>query len=326
MLFNEKELVKAGIIHKIIKQKILDYVKPNIKLIDIRIQIERWIYELIKSDATLYHHTSGIAFPIGLSLNNCAAHDSPFKNDIIQKKYTDKDIIKIDFGVQINGAIIDSAISITHNPELKELKDISIEATNIGIKYSGCDARLSEIGKAIQEIINSYEIPINGKNYKIQSCENLCGHQIYPYMIHGKKAVPNIYIPYYDQKMEGGEVYAIETFPTTGSGKLKKCTNISHYMINYKPLSIPKDMQKNTFQKIFDIRKTLAWHSDWFHKEEGKEGKEAKASLIFQKDVKNLIKDNYIEEYPPLYDVEGSYIAQTEHTIGIKETGTIIYS
>ena len=55
-----------------------------------------------------------------------------------QKIYTDKDILKIDF-VQIDGAIIDSAISITHNPELEKLKQISIEATDTGIKLSGCD-------------------------------------------------------------------------------------------------------------------------------------------------------------------------------------------
>ena len=33
--------------------------------------------------------------------------------------------------------------------------------------------------------------------------------------------------------MEEGEIYAVETFPTTGSGILTTEKNNSHYMINY---------------------------------------------------------------------------------------------
>ena len=314
---NHQNLQKGGIIHKIIKKKLENYVKPGLKLIDIRLQIEKWIYELSKSNADIYHHKSCIAFPIGLSLNNCAAHYSPFLYSTDQTIYTDQDILKIDFGIQIDGAIIDSAISITHHPELEKLKQISIEATDTGIKLSGCDARLSEIGKSIEEVITSYEISINGYNYKVKPCKDLTGHQIYNYMIHGKKAVPNIYISYYDEKMEENEVYAIETFPTTGSGILKEGIEVSHYMINYKPLKIPEEYNmKRTFQTIFDIRKTLAWHSDWLL---------AKMNPM-AKHLKKIIRQNYITEYPPLFDINGSFVAQTEHTIRIQESGVYTYT
>jgi len=138
-------------------------------------------------------------------------------------------------------------------------------------------------------------------------------------MIHATKVVPNIYIPFYNYRMKDGEVYAIETFPTTGTGNLKDGTDISHYMINYKPFSIPTTPHKKTFTKIFDVRKTLAWHSDWFNDYQ-------KEDPNFQKDLKKLIKDDYIKEYPPLLDIDGSFVAQTEHTIGIRENGVLVYS
>ena len=113
------------------------------------------------------------------------------------------------------------------------------------------------------------------------------------------------------------EVYAIETFPTTGSGILSEGEEISHYMINYKPLKVPDEPPLlETFQTIFDIRKTLAWHSDWLlDKTENK-----------KQNLKKLIRKKYINEYPPLFDINGSFVAQTEHTIRIQETGTYIYT
>ena len=53
---NHQKLQKSGIIHKIIKKKLENYVKPGLKLIDIRLQIEKWIYELSKSNDDMYHH------------------------------------------------------------------------------------------------------------------------------------------------------------------------------------------------------------------------------------------------------------------------------
>lgn len=37
------------------------------------------------------------------------------------------------------------------------------DATNTGIKHAGIDARIGEIGGYIQEVIESYEIELDGK-------------------------------------------------------------------------------------------------------------------------------------------------------------------
>jgi methionyl aminopeptidase len=39
------------------------------------------------------------------------------------------------------------------------------DATNTGIKEAGIDVRLCDVGEAIQEVMESYELEIDGKVY-----------------------------------------------------------------------------------------------------------------------------------------------------------------
>lgn len=62
---------------------------------------------------------------------------------------------------------------------------------------------------------------------KVKSIENLSGHSIGPYHIHGGKSV--LLVKNRDQtKMEEGEYYAIETFGSTGRGKVIEEVSICH--------------------------------------------------------------------------------------------------
>lgn len=88
---------------------------------------------------------------------------------------------KIDFGVHINGRIIDCAWTVAFNPKYDELLKAVREATNTGIKVreinsftfhsnsimqtAGIDVRLCDMGEAIQEVMESYEIELDGKVY-----------------------------------------------------------------------------------------------------------------------------------------------------------------
>jgi methionyl aminopeptidase len=68
-----------------------------------------------------------------------------------------------------------------------------------------------------EQVMESYEVELNGKVYPVKCCRNLNGHSIGAYQIHGGKSVP---IVKNDDRtrMEEGEFYAIETFGTTGRG------------------------------------------------------------------------------------------------------------
>jgi methionyl aminopeptidase len=91
------------------------------------------------------------------------------------------------------------------------------EATDEGIKQSGIDVRLCDIGEAIQEVMESHSVDIRGKQFEVKCCRNLNGHSIAPYQIHAGKSVP-IVKGGEATKMEEGEFYAIETFGSTGEG------------------------------------------------------------------------------------------------------------
>ena len=67
--------------------------------------------------------------------------------------------------------------------------------------------------------MESYEVEIGGKPFPVKAIRNITGHDIRQYQIHGGKQVPFVKNDYRD-KMEEGEVFAIETFGSTGRGVL----------------------------------------------------------------------------------------------------------
>ncbi len=89
------------------------------------------------------------------------------------------------------------------------------------MQEAGIDVRMSDIGSAIQEVMESYEVDIGGTTYPVKCIRNLNGHSIMPYSIHGSKSVP--IVKGGDQtKMEEGETFAIETFGSTGKGYVRE--------------------------------------------------------------------------------------------------------
>lgn len=173
----------------------------------------------------------GIAFPTGCSINHCAAHYTPnIGDDTILGK---DDVCKIDFGTHVRGILVDCAFTVAFNPEYDELLKACKEATNRGIECAGIDARLNEIGAEIQEVMESHEVTIKQKTYRVKSIRNLMGHLIAPYHIHAGKSVP-IVAGTEEVKMEEGELYAIETFGSTGEGVVYNDKDCSHYMMNYR--------------------------------------------------------------------------------------------
>lgn len=138
------------------------------------------------------------------------------------------DVMKVDFGVHVNGRIVDSAFTMHFNPRYDNLVAAVKDATNTAINHSGVDALLCDIGAAVQETMESYELELDGKTYQVKSIRNLSGHTINPYQIHGGKSVP--IVKGGDQtRMEEGETFALETFGSTGRGVVREDGECSHY-------------------------------------------------------------------------------------------------
>ena len=325
-----EKMKKAGIIHKNVKNFIQENIKENMKLLDLANLIENKIKEECKYDCKMPLNT-GIGFPTGLSINDCAAHWTPHS-------YSDKvlgktDIIKIDYGVHIDGSIIDSAFSYSFSNKYDKLMEASRTSTDIAIKMMRPDTLLSEVGKAVEENMNSYEFMIGDKNYKVKPVRSLCGHTINKYRIHGGKCIPNIYMKEYTERVKEGEFYAVETFATTGSGEtyedLKDC---SHYMVNYMEMNKMEKVKNNCndFYKI--IKKyynTLAFCDRWLvGRLLSKKNKLEKLdNNSIKKYMSGLKGSNIIEYYPPIYDVDKtSYVSQFEESIYIGNECNIILS
>jgi methionyl aminopeptidase len=195
--------------HRQVRKYAQTLIKPGAKLMDICNAIEDTNRRLIEANKT----EAGIAFPTGCSINHVAAHYTPNMGDdrILEKD----DVCKIDFGTHIRGNLVDCAFTVAFNPMFDNLIMATKEATATGIRVAGIDARLNEIGEAIQETMESYEVEIRGKTHQVKAVRNLCGHLIAPYHIHAGKSVP-IVKGGPTTKMEEGEMYAIETFGSTG--------------------------------------------------------------------------------------------------------------
>lgn len=316
------DAIRASYVHKKVGQYLRqNIIKPGVSLQNLASITETKIKEYINYDPE-YPLTMGIAFPVGLSINNCAAHYTPNygDEDIFLK---DSDILKIDYGVHYNGIIIDSAFTINFDSKYDEFIKFSKETTEFAISQCGPDAILGEIGKEIEEFVESREIEIDGKLLPLKTMKDLCGHLICKYQIHGGKAVPNTSI-HYPLRMVENEFYAVEPFITTGNGMSIIKGENSHLMINKEQYEqYEKNKEQNIKQnKLYDIIKkhfhTLPFCKKWLYELYLEDSK-----INFDNLLNNLIHEKILNEYPPLYDIEGSLISQFEHTIFIKSNGII---
>ncbi|KAG9490393.1 methionine aminopeptidase 2 [Eleutherodactylus coqui] len=297
---------QAAEAHRQVRKYVMSWIKPGMTMIEICEKLEDCSRRLIKENS-LY---AGLAFPTGCSLNNCAAHYTPNAGDTTVLQYDD--VCKIDFGTHINGRIIDCAFTVTFNPKYDKLLEAVKDATNTGIKCSGIDVRLCDVGESVQEVMESYEVEIDGKTYQVKPIRNLNGHSIGPYRIHGGKTVP-IVKGGEATRMEEGEVYAIETFGSTGKGVVHDDMECSHYMKNFDvghvPIRLPR--AKHLLNVVNENFGTLAFCRRWLDRLG-----ESKYLMA----LKNLCDLGIVDPYPPLCDIKGSYTAQFEHTILLRPT------
>lgn len=316
-------LREAAEVHRQTRKFAQSIIKPGVRLADMCSQLEDCNRRLVGESGL----KRGIAFPTGCSLNHVAAHYTPNPGDDTCLQYGD--VMKVDFGTQIDGRIIDCAFTVAFDPQFDELLAAAKEATDAGIRNAGIDARLGDIGAAIQEVMESHEVTINGKTYPVKSIRNLNGHSIGPYQIHAGKSVPIVKTS--DQtKMEAGDFFAIETFGSTGEGKVFEDGDCSHYMKNFyarKATPIRLDRSKSLLQHIDKTFSTLAFCRRWLERDDGGSttvnGPTGAKQEKYVGALKNLCDLGIVNAYPPLVDRKGSYTAQYEHTIVLRHTGVV---
>ncbi|KAL8828931.1 MAG: hypothetical protein Q9191_002301 [Dirinaria sp. TL-2023a] len=294
-------------IHRQVRQYAQKSIKPGQTLTEIAEGIEDGVRALTGHPGLEEGDNikGGMGFPTGLSINHCAAHYTPNAGN--KTVLQEQDVMKVDFGVHINGRIVDSAWTMTFDPVYDNLLAAVRDATNTGVREAGIDVRVGDIGAAIQEAMESYEVEINGKTIPVKPIRNLNGHDIVQYSIHGGKSVP--IVKGGDQtKMEEGEIFAIETFGSTGRGYVTDDMETSHYAKKADAPNVALRVSSarsllNTINKNFGTLPFCRRYLDRLGHEKYLLG------------LNNLVSSGIVEAYPPLCDIKGSYTAQFEHTL-----------
>ena len=125
---NYQNIRRAAEVHRQVRSYARQNIKPGMTMIEIADMIENGTRALVE-EAGL---ESGIGFPTGLSVNDVAAHYTPNAGDT--KVLKDKDVLKVDFGVHVNGRIVDSAFTLNFEPTWDRLLEAVKDATNTGIR------------------------------------------------------------------------------------------------------------------------------------------------------------------------------------------------
>ncbi|KAI8721307.1 Methionine aminopeptidase 2 [Fusarium sp. LHS14.1] len=311
---------RAAEVHRQVRQWAQESVKPGQTLRDIANGIEDGVRALLGNQGLEPGDglKSGMGFPTGLCLNHETAHytPNPGQKDVVLQY---EDVMKVDFGVHINGWIVDSAFTMSFDPTYDNLLAAVKDATNSGIKASGIDVRICDVSAAIQEAMESYEVEIGGKTYPVKPVRNISAHNIQHYRIHGGKSIP--FIKNSDQtKMEEGEVFAIETFGTTGRGRLYDDVGIYGYKLENggpSPASLPFASAKKLHKVIKENFGNIVFCRRYL---------ERLGQERYLAGLNCLVSNGLLEAYEPLADVKGSYSAQFEHTILLRESSKEILS
>ena len=341
-MLRKTALMKASSIHTVIKDSIIAKITNDntITLNTIRNHIELLIRNSLPDELN-----NGIAFPIGLNVDSVVAHFTPVKYSSRNSNlpaYFDGDvpiskfkILKIDYGVHINGYIIDAAFSL--NLDGSELCDILIRASqecvNNVIKNIGVDTPLNELADIAHEIVSSFEY----ESTQLKLVDNVYSHSINQWCIHGTKFIKPDYKQLKDNichRIEDNEQYAIEFYPSYGNvnrnGK-SMITNDRHVYTHYRLINTTKTVpifQISHLNKIMDIVKsnfkTLPFCPNFIINHPIKEKKKRLDSYDIIESLQTIF--NYqrmgypeiIESYPPIIELDSNaLVSQTEKTITI---------
>ncbi len=292
--------------------QIEDYIKAGKIASEVRemVRVKDWVgktvYQICEEvEGEIIKRDAKCAFPVNTSINEVAAHYTAEPEDPIT--ITDSDLVKIDLGVQINGYIADTAVTVCYDPQYDGLVQTAEEALEKAMSMAKVGVKASDIGRAI-------ETTIKQKGFK--PIANLSGHSLDQYTIHAGKTIPNIW-SIGGFTLSGESAYACEPFVTTADGggfvRNGKIKNI--FALNSRKKTKNEEADK-LLDFIWENFNMLPFALRWITKQwEEKEAREL---------LNHLIKKKAVQAYPILLEIHEQRVAQAEHTFIPNETGALV--
>lgn len=289
---------KAGEIVSKVRNKAVNYVKEDMKYLELAEFIENDIIEM----------GGAIAFPCNISVNEVTAHYTPPAGDV--NTFKSGDLVKIDLGAHIDGYIADTAISVLIGEDIPE-EELEKHQNMIMASKEGLENAIStvkagvEIGKVGEEI----EKAINNRGFN--SVSNLTGHSMDRWILHSGLSVPNIK-ENNPHILEEGDVLAIEPFATDGIGRVTDMNEVYIFrFLRDRPMRLIH--AKRALKIIKDDYKILPFAQRWL------QGRFSEHHLNTA--MRMLISSRAVFPYHVLREKSNAVVAQSEHTVIVESDG-----
>ena len=231
------------------------------------------------------------SFPANLSRNVEAAHYTPSPDD--EAKLVAGDVLKIDVGAHLDGAISDTALTVEvggghAHDRLRQAVTDAVEAGIAAVRPGGA---IDAVSRAIESAIH---------RHGFKPIENLTGHTIERYLLHAGTSIPNVH-GMSDGVLEEGQVVAIEPFATNGVGSITE--GAFGNILRFRSDPGAKDPALAT---MFQRFRTLPFTARWVDPSE---------RTLLQR------ARRYLQVYPVFVELGGGTVAQAEHTILVGPDG-----
>ena len=278
--------------------KILSQVRDHVRGMEVRGRRVLDVCEEVEGKIREFGGRS--AFPCNVGINEVAAHYTSPWDDV--SVVPDGSIVKVDFGVELDGFATDTAIPISLNPAYDSMIIAAEAALQEAVSAVAPGRKLSDVGGVVERCI---------ERYGFKPIRNLTGHKIERYNLHAGKSVPNV-SGIESGRFEVGEIYAVEPFVTLRSAEGAVEDGDSAYI--YRLVRTKGAKSKAAVQLADYVKetfKTLPFASRWIHNSWRGE------FAAFEE----LVSQRCVVGYPVLVEASGQPIAQAEHTIVVTEGG-----
>jgi methionyl aminopeptidase len=280
-----KRYLEAGRMAVKVKEEILRIVAPGAKAVEVAERIE----------GLIRYHGGEPAFPVNISIGSVAAHYTPVIGD--PTVFPEKGLVKVDFGVHVDGYIVDTAVTIDLGGDYAVILNAAREALEKALQKIAPGASFKEIGKVVEE---------TAKRYSLKPIRNLSGHRIDRYRIHAGESIPNYPVSLIPWKFREGGVYAIEPFITNGAGIVAEENLVTIYSVKKTKIKA-QEKEERVLREASTRFKGLPFCGRWLSD--------------LGEDIENILNKlrvmGALHPYPVLTEIAGGQVAQFEETVVI---------